>query len=159
MADRGTGRRAGSGAGRLSGILLAVLLVLSAGTAATAVRGLDLVVMLDMGMDATQPGASNLPSQNIINSLAGGARVTVTQLRAGDRVSLVTFSEIAKTVVPMTDDFSKFEAALRKVGRWVVQRDRRHLYDSLLAAIGDFPEIAQPERQRCIVVVTTASDV
>ena len=120
--------------------------------------GTDLVVMLDMGMDATQRGAYNLPSQNIINSLAGGARVAAMELRPDDRVSLVTFSEKAKIVLPMTADTGKFESALRRAGEWVVQNPQRRLFDSLLTAIDSFQEAPRPGIRRCVLVLTTMSD-
>jgi VWFA-related protein len=114
--------------------------------------GVDLVIMLDMSM-----GDTGLDP--IIRTLSAGARVAGMELKPGDRVSLMSFSGSAKTILPLTDDIGKFESALQKTGNWIVERSQRHLYDSLLTALSKFPEGTQADRRRCIVVFTTASDV
>lgn len=107
--------------------------------------------MLDMSMEVTG-------RDPIVRTLTAGARVAAMELKPGDRVSLVAFSGNAKTILPMTGDVRRFESALRKIGNWIVQRNQRHLYDSLLTALSIFPEATQSDRRRCIVVLTTASD-
>ncbi len=113
--------------------------------------GTDLVVMLDMSMGATA-------QDPIVRTLSAGARVAAMEIKPGDRVSLVEFSGTAKTIFPLTDDVRKFESALRRTGKWTVQRNRRHLHDSLLTALSIFPEATRSDRRRCILVLTAASD-
>jgi uncharacterized protein (DUF58 family) len=113
--------------------------------------GTDLIVMLDMSMGETERGP-------IVRTLGAGARVAAMELRPGDRVSLVAFSRDARTLLPMTGDGSQFESALRKSGGWIVERNQRHLYDSLLTALSVFSGAGASDRRRCIVVFTTASD-
>jgi VWFA-related protein len=107
--------------------------------------------MLDMSMENTDRGP-------IVHTLSGGARTAAMELKPGDRVALASFSGNAKTLLPLTDDVRKFEYAVRNTGNRMVQRSQRHLYDSLLTALNVFPEAAQSDRRRCIVVLTTASD-
>jgi hypothetical protein len=120
--------------------------------AQTSSSGTDLVIMLDMSMGPSV-------QEPIVRILSGGARVAATELKPGDRVSLVEFSGTAKTTLPPTDDVRKFESALRKAGTWTVEHNQRHLYDSLLSALSTFPEAGQSDRRRCILVMTTSSDV
>jgi hypothetical protein len=73
-------------------------------------------------------------------------------------VSLVEFSKVPKTILPLTSDFRKFESALHNIGKWTVQRNQHHLYDSLFTALNLFPDRIQPSRRRCIIVLTMTTD-
>ena len=132
------------------GVVILVLLE-SVPIARAASPGNDAVLMLDMSMGETE-------HDPIIRTLSAGARVAATELKSEDRVSLVEFSSNAKTVLPLTGDRRKFEAALRHAGRLVVQHGQHHLYDSVLTAINIFPNDEQPARRRCVVVVTASGD-
>lgn len=134
---------------RLFGICFALSLFAVPGR--TAAPGTDVIVMLDMSMDAENGDPD-------IRTLAGGARVAAMELKPGDRASLVTYSKDAKAVLPLTGDLRKFESALGKTGKWIVQRQQRHLYDSLFTVLSTLPAAASPDRRRCILVLTTASD-
>lgn len=127
-------------------VLAACALPLNAATA-----GADVVIMIDMSMGETA-------QDPIVRTLSAGARVAATELKPGDRVSLVEFSGSVRTILPLTDNIRKFESALHNSGKWIVERDQRHLHDSLLTVLNAFPDGIQSERRRCIVVVTTAAD-
>ena len=137
----------------------AAVIALAVSMAGAAATGSDIVLMLDMSMDATEPEAFNLPSQNIINALAGGARAAAIEIKPSDRVSLITFSGDAKIVLPLTSDTRKFESVLGRTGTLVVQTEKHHLYDSLLTAMNSLSAHPQVERRHCILVVTTSADL
>jgi hypothetical protein len=143
---------------RLASICIFALLF-CAFTARPSSQATDMIVMLDMSMDSRDANAVNLPSAESIRILSGGARVAAAEIQPGDRVSLVTFSDKAKIVVPMTNDVRKFESALRKTGSWIAQKYHRHLYDALLTALNTFPVSAPSDTRRCILVFTSASDL
>ena len=119
--------------------------------APAASTGTDITVMLDMSMGANS-------QDPIVRTLSAGARVAAAELKPGDRVSLVEFSGNAKTILPLTEDIRKWESALRHAGNWVVEREQRRLHDSLLTVLSAFPNRIEPDRRKCIVVLTMATD-